>query len=218
MRKILTTLFLLSFLLCLTACSNSGVKGNGQVASSTRKLAAFQSIDVSGAVNVLVATNKPQKVTLTTDSNLLNDIDTDVIDGTLVIKTRNGVLINPSITPSLTIYVNKLTAIHAAGAVNINVTNLKTDELFVQTEGASNVSLRGEVNDLTITTTGATKIEAVPLQANNVAVNIDGAGKVRIHALIKLKIHINGAGTIEYAGDPEITQRVYGVGRILKIN
>lgn len=220
MRKILTIIkkgILLSVVVCLGACTHS-TNGNGKIASTDRTLAQFQTIDVSGAMNVLLATNKPQKVTITTDSNLLDDITTTVNNGTLYIAVKKDAYINPSVTPSVTIRVNKLTSIHTTGAVRINVTNLKADKFNLETEGASTVNLRGEVNDLSIITTGAAQVEAVPLEANNAEVSINGSGFVKVNAIKNLKIQIQGAGTVKYAGTPEITQHVLGVGRILKLD
>ena len=40
------------------------------------------------------------------------------------------------------------------------------------------------------------------------------AGKVLINSAKTLKIAISGAGSVEYLGDPKVTQDISGVGRV----
>lgn len=214
MRKILTTLAFISVLFSFTACSK-GIQGNGDVASAVRNVPTFQKVSVRGAINVLITTAKPQKVVVTTDSNLLAAIQTEIKNGTLIIQSIGD--INPTATPVVTIRMNTLTAVNSEGAVKLTVTNLKTNNFSVHTEGASQVNLTGAVKALQISSEGASVVEAVPLKANTTTVNITGAAKVRVTAVKTLNIKITGAGSVEYAGNPVVNQNVTGVGKILKI-
>lgn len=214
MRKILTTLILSSLLFSLAACSK-GIQGNGSIASAVRNLPTFQKVIVKGALNVQITTAKPQKVVVTTDSNLLAAIQTEIKNGTLIIQPIGD--INPTETPVVTIRVKQLTSVNSEGAVKLAVTNLKTNDFAVHTEGASQVNLAGVVKTLQISSLGASQIEAVPLQASSATVSITGAAKVRMTAVKRLNIKITGAGSLEYAGNPVINQNVTGSGKILKI-
>jgi len=216
MQKILY-LFPLAVLLCLAACSNNSADGNGKITSQIRDVKVFDKIKVSGKFNVLAATGKTQKVTVTADGNLIGDIETTVSDNILYIKTKNNVHLKASKTPVLTVRVKALKEIDTAGAVKLHVTNLMGDEFKVQTSGDSYVDLRGQVKKLKIETIGSASVNAIQLKANDVDVEISGSGHVKTHALNELDVKISGDGKIEYSGDPVINQEISGSGKILQI-
>ena len=41
-----------------------------------------------------------------------------------------------------------------------------------------------------------------------------GAGQVVVRAEKTLKASISGAGSVEYIGDPQVTERISGAGRV----
>ena len=43
---------------------------------------------------------------------------------------------------------------------------------------------------------------------------MSGAGKVFVNAARTLKVSISGAGTVDYLGDPKVTQEISGMGRV----
>src|SRR6056297_515050 len=120
MRKLLY-LFPLAMLLCLTACSGSSVDGNGKITSQTRAVKTFDKVKVSGGLNVLAATGKTQKVTVTTDSNLITDIETKVKDGTLYIQPKNNMNLRSTKKPVVTIRSQELKEIDTTGAIKLHV-------------------------------------------------------------------------------------------------
>lgn len=215
MRKLLV--ILLPLILTLAGCSVDNAKGNGNITTQQRTVPVFNKVEVSGAVNVLVATGKAQKVAVTTDSNLQSDVVTTVRDDTLYIAPKKGVSLQPSKTTVVTLRCKKLEGIVSHGDVFIKVTNLVTDKFEVRTSGSSKVDLRGQAKKLTIHASGSAIINTVPLKADKVKVVIEGNADVKVYANNTLDINIAGAGTVHYAGNPEITQEVHGSGKILKI-
>ena len=47
--------------------------------------------------------------------------------------------------------------------------------------------------------------------------SVSGVGKVAVHAEQTLRADISGAGLIEYAGNPQVTEHVSGIGRVKRI-
>lgn len=217
MRKILY-LLPLAVLFCLAACSGNSTDGNGKIISQTREVKTFDKVKVSGGLNVLAATGRTQKVTVTTDSNLMADIETNVKDKTLYIQPKNTMNLRGSKTPVVTIRSKVLKEIDTSGAVKLHVTNLMADEFKVKSSGSSDIFLRGEVSNLDIHTSGSANVNSVQLSAKDVDVKISGAGNVKVNAKEKLDVKISGSGKIEYSGDPEIEQKISGSGKILKID
>ena len=43
---------------------------------------------------------------------------------------------------------------------------------------------------------------------------MSGAGRVVVNAAKTLDVEISGAGTVDYLGNPEVTKKVSGAGRV----
>jgi len=135
-----------------------------------------------------------------------------------------------------TLYVRELNSLNAAGLGNVEVPSLTTDRLELAQRGAGNVILRNlNTPDLAVHLAGLGNIE-VEGQADRQEVDLNGAGsylarrltsqyaRVRLKGLgnasvsvsTELDAAINGAGNIEFYGDPRVSQRVSGLGNINK--
>jgi hypothetical protein len=204
-------------LFAVAGCSGNGISGNGHIVTANRSLASFENVDVSGALNVMINAGSAQKVNVTADSNIMNEIETTVTNDTLYIKTNPKALINPTQTPVVTLRVKNLNDLTTSGLVKANVDNLKTVTLKVKSIGAGDIYLRGEADNVWIETKGAAKINAIPLEANRVDIKIMGAGKVSVNALKTLNVNIAGAGKVLYVGNPVMTKSVTGMGQISKL-
>ena len=60
---------------------------------------------------------------------------------------------------------------------------------------------------------GVGSIDAHELVANAVTIDMSGAGRSPVASL---QVTITGAGTVTYSGEPTITQKITGVGKLTK--
>src|SRR5688500_11474559 len=67
-----------------------GEKGSGSVRTERREVSGFKAVDVSGALEVEITTQKDFGVEVEADDNLLSLIRTEVDGETLVIKTEKS--------------------------------------------------------------------------------------------------------------------------------
>src|SRR6185437_13069443 len=74
--------------------------------------------------------------------------------------------------------------------------------------------LAGRVDDEKVSISGAGSYRAERLFANDATVTVSGVGNVVLRAERTLRANISGAGVIEYAGDPVVTEHVSGIGRV----
>ena len=198
----------------ISACSNDAVQGSGKITSQTRNVQAFDKIDVSGNINVLVATGKTPKVTVTTDDNLQKVVLTQAKDDTLFITLKPGIKIEGDHPPVVTIRATKLVGVKASGSGKLNITNLLSDEFSINSTGRYQVVLRGKVKYLHIRSSGSAKVNTLNLSAEHVKASITGSAILKVEALSSLNAKISGEGLIEYAGNPKITQDISGEGKI----
>lgn len=126
----------------------------------------------------------------------------DVIDLTGAVKLRAPKLEAQSLR------------IAASGGSSLAIDDLHATSLRVRGSGALDARLAGRVEQEYVEISGAGSYHAERLIANDVTVNVSGVGDVVVHAAKTLQASISGAGLIEYAGDPKVTEHVSGIGRV----
>lgn len=203
-------------------------------------LPPFRRIEVSGTADVTVVQGDSEAVTYTHPAGD-SYITAKVRDGTLHLETGDHVrwwdFLFDRRSPGsarVTVTVRNLEAIATAGTVkltasglrapslrisgaggtSIRIDGLTADALTVSGAGALRASLSGTVTEQTVTISGAGEYQAGNLVSRDATVTVAGAGQVVVHATATLKATISGAGKVEYLGDPEVTQRVSGIGRV----
>ncbi|MGB7209774.1 MAG: head GIN domain-containing protein [Pyrinomonadaceae bacterium] len=179
----------------------SGVKGSGNIASETRDVGSFSGVDVSGVFQVEITAQKDFAIEIEADDNLLSLIKTEVRGGVLRIETEKRM--STSNPLKIRISAPDIENIEASGASRVSLTNVKNDELRVDTSGASKINISGETVNLLIEVSGASSIDAENLKAENANVDACGASHVSVFATGELKSDASGASKIVYSGSPK---------------
>ncbi len=207
---------ILSLAVLLTGCSYmKGVVGSGNIKSEKRTIPAFTSIDASGAFDVEVVCQKEPGLELEGDDNLLPLVKTEVRGNTLYIEPGQQFSVRKPIRVRLT--VSNLESISSSGASSFHVSNIKNEQLKIDTSGASNLNLSGETRSLDLEMSGASNVASGDLHAERVRISLSGAGKADVYASQELNADVSGAGSVSYAGDPKtVNKKVSGVGSVSK--
>lgn len=104
--------------------------------------------------------------------------------------------------------------IAASGGSSLSIGDLRATSLRVNGSGALQARLAGRVESEDVSISGAGSYSAEHLYATHASVSVSGVGNVVLQAERTLHASISGAGVIEYVGDPEVTERVSGIGRV----
>ena len=238
MQKIL--LFAMVILMTATSCRQvfaKRIRGNGNVSTETRQVSNFNSVDVSGAMDIYVSHSPETSIRIEGDENLLEYVEVYEEGGTLRIHTRKGVNINPSGAMKVHISNPDYKNFEASGACNIigrdmiktngNVkidlsgssdVDMQLDAPRIETEvsGAGSVKLTGKTKDFSIDGSGSTEVKCFDLMAENVRINISGAGDAEVFASVKLDVDVSGAGNVAYKGNATVSQDISGAGSVKK--
>ncbi len=225
MKKIGLSVFIFALfvgLIVSTGCSWSritnfgGIQGSGTAKTETRSIAGFNKVEAGGAVNVqITAAQKDFAVSVEADDNLLQSIKTEVSDDTLKIYSEDGISTKTLI--NVKISMPEIIALELSGASSGNVAGVNTDLIQLKISGASKVIIDGEVIRLTADASGASKIEAENLKAEDVFIDVSGASGATILATEELHANASGASKIFYVGEPKrIKQDVSGASSINK--
>lgn len=218
------------------------IRGSGNVIVEERDVSGFDRIQMSGIGRIIITQGDDESLSIETDDNLMEYIETEVKGNTLEIdfskdlllssKTRNT--LEPSAGFIFRISVIDLQSITVSGGADIQSEKIKTDRLVISFSGAGNISiadlnadmldviisgagdvdLAGKVQSQDITLSGLGRYRAFDLESEEASVFISGAGGANLWVSETLDVLISGAGDVEYYGDPSVSQEIAGLGRI----
>jgi hypothetical protein len=201
--------------LLLAGCAVETKEGSGNEASETREVESFTALSLSGGFDVVVTVGGAQKLTVRGDDNLLEDVESNVDEGTLELSQPDDVDLEPKAGLTVEITVPELESIELSGAGDVNVEDLSGGEFRVDVSGAGNVEATGEVDRVEADVSGAGALRLSELVAREASVDLSGAGDIHVHATESLTASLSGAGNIVYSGDPaDVETDVSGVGQI----
>ncbi|MEQ1678795.1 MAG: head GIN domain-containing protein [Chitinophagaceae bacterium] len=237
-------LFFLAILFTATLSSchyitGKRIRGNGVMKTENRTAGTFNSIHVSGAIDVYVTQDSVTSIKVESDENLLEYLLTDIEGGTLRIHQKEGTNLKPS--KSIKVYVsspsyknfeasgacdffgqNKITStepisIDLSGASDVKL-ELKAPKIDAELTGAGTITLRGETKNFIVDGSGSTDIKCFDMMAENTQVELSGAGDAEVFASVKLDVHVSGAADVKYKGNPSVSQKVSGAGSVKKVD
>ncbi len=202
-------------------------------------LTSFKRIEISGVANIILVqgTNGPLVASVPQNAK----VTVKVLKETLVIKSVDGGRWwsnlfgrGPAATTQLTINFKDLEAIDVSGGVRISareirvpalhldasggttlaIDDLRASTLTIDGSGAVKAEIAGQVTEQRISISGAADYQAAKLLSDTASVDVSGASKIVVNVRKKLNASISGAGTVEYIGDPIVTQSISGVGKV----
>src|SRR2546430_10979836 len=211
MKKV-TIVSLAACAVLAAGCNWIGIRGNGHIKTDERRISAFADIDVRGTFEIEWQSGAPA-LRITTDENLLPYIHSDVSDDTLHLRTREQ--LRPTHGIKIVISSATRTGASLSGAVKLTAKQLSGPRFAVESRGASQVLLDGNVDELLADMTGASELAASALQTKTAQISTTGAGDAQVAVAQTLKVAITDAGKVQYSGSPPtIEKHISGAGSI----
>lgn len=233
----------LVIVICSAGCFNTNesiITGNKVLTSDTFNLSTFTKLASNGNFDVIIAQGTQSKIVIEGDENIVKLVEVNVSGNTLHVgMMSSNIKIRSKKNIQLYIITPQLIEIDNKGVLNVNcaddllivpsisinnkgvltgLLNLQTNKIAVNSQGAGEFSLKGTTMDLSITTKGAGSISADSLPAQNVNIDLSGAGNVAVNALESLDVTIKGVGNVTYKGSPSnIKKNIKGVGTLENI-
>lgn len=239
MKRILCLSLVIGLLSGCNGPFNKTINGSGNVVTITRNIDDAHKIKCYGHYNIEIMQGSPSSLKITGDDNLLEYILTDEEDGRLVIKTKENFNLKSDKKVSILITTDRLDAFSLAGSgdvigmgkftgsneMELNIAGSGTIRFDINSPrikssiaGSGDINLSGETKDAEINIAGTGNYNASDLKSENTKVDIAGSGDVKLFAGLKLEINIAGIGNVFYLGDPVITQKIAGTGKVQKLN
>ncbi len=215
------------------------IHGNGNNVAQTRDAGKFNSVDVSGAIDVYLKQDSTQSVKVETDENLQQYVEVYENNGVLVVSPKDNYNLDPTHKIKVFVTAPAFRVIGVSGASTITSENklvsaesmdidlsgaseakvdIKAPRINAEVTGASTITLRGGTKDLNVVGSGASGAKCFDLMTENTTVDISGASSAEVFASVKLDAQASGASGISYKGNPAITQDINGASSIKKID
>jgi hypothetical protein len=212
--------------LLLNACGILTVRGSGNVVTETRDVHNFDRVVISGTNEVKLTQGLEESLTVTTDANLMNHIESEVRNGTLFIGNVEG--ISPSQPILFKLNVKEIIGLEVGGFVSVETGNIATERLDIDVSGISTLRMgKLETQNLTVHLSGSTMVEltdpgkvveqkivlsgsntyhAPNLHSQRTEVSISGSGDATVLAIEVLNVVMSGNGSVNYFGSPQVSQ------------
>jgi hypothetical protein len=213
----------------------------GPMRTEERSLAAFIEIDLRDRVDLVFERRTSNTVTIEAGRNLLDQVVTEVRNGTLFIRNENRCNWVRSFKPRITVkvpidHVAKLTL---RGQGNVDCTDTIVRERFDLAQwgavgsvrlvldvdhvdaglhtGVGDVKLEGRCNGQADLFSGMmAPLDASGMRSRFVSVNNSGIADVRCWATTFLAVQLNSVGDVYYKGDPvNVESWINGTGRLI---
>jgi len=237
MKKLVVVILLLvTGVFIFPSCEK--VVGEGPLVTQTRTVGNFTGVssEMSGKVNFTIAPD--YKVEITAQQNILDVLNTNVVNGVLHIDFKNNVRVKQHEDLLINITAPYADYFRLSGSGNMNVqgditaNNLKVtlsgsgditvqnaviaDKIDTDISGSGNISIAGgsAVNE-DVDISGSGKVEMAGVDAQNAVTHTSGSGDVKVALSTNLDAHISGSGSVYYHGNPIISTHISGSGRVI---
>jgi len=228
--------FLLVIIFLLAGCDAlRTVRGTGDITTETREVSNFSAVNLGGIGTVVIEFGDKESLTIEAEDNLLPYLESEVDGGTLNLGMRQGVNVVPTQAIFYHLTVRSLEEIGVSGLGNIDLPRVEDTQLAIRVSGGGNIDIEelqaknldvrisglgdinidgGSVAEQDIDISGGGNYNARELASEVTNVSISGLGNANVWANDTLDANISGGGSVRYAGRPQVTQNVSGVGDV----
>jgi hypothetical protein len=209
------------------AGQSKAVKGSGNLITKEIKVADFSSVDAGHAFQVEIVKADSYSAKITTDDNLLPDVQ--------VVKEGSTLRIGLNTTKSYhnghfqaAITMPRLDGLNLSGASKTTIKGfdaantftaklsgatrltgeLKADKITLGADGASTIELKGTARVGTLTANGASSLKLKEFVLGSANARLSGASKAAVNIKDKLDYNVSGASNLTYRGSPTIGGKV----------
>lgn len=189
-----------------------------------REVAKFSGIDAREGIKVNVVIGQAESVKVTADDNYINDLITEVENGTLVIRwarkmnfrSRSATVdvvatdINRIVASSgasvksKTLDVNTLATAASSGA-RIEIDSLHASKLDAESSSGALIVLSGEAERAELDASSGARIKGSNLTAGNAKASASSGASVSVNVTDNLAAAASSGGSIRYGGKPQMS-------------
>lgn len=205
----------------------------------TRKLDGFTSVSFGVSGKLFLKQGNSYEVVLEGDADLLDQIETEVRGGELVIRKENWrIKMNEKVTVYITmpsidglgvsgsgtiVATDALKCddldIRISGSGTMELAELSADRIDAGISGSGNILVSGSGADqMELSISGSGDFRGEDFEVKEMEISVSGSGSCRCNVTGSLEARVSGSGDIYYTGNPQRTDaRTSGSGKVRKL-
>jgi hypothetical protein len=234
MRAPIFAAMLIASALISSSCGFAdGIRGNGKVETETRSFSSFTSVSVSGSGTLRVHEGS-QRVEISSDSNILPYITTEVVGGELKIGLKPMTSIYRATKMEYVVTVPSLKGLRLSGSGDAYVdhfsgdsfsariagsggikADLDFDKIELSASGSGGYDVTVKADSLSLSCTGSGEAYAAG-KSGAAKITISGSGDVRARNLetASADVRIAGSGNVEIRASEDLSATLAGSGGV----
>lgn len=208
--------------------------------TETRNVSGFNEVSLRGYGDISIQQGEHEGLVIEAEEEVLPTIKSEVQGQRLVLSFKSWLDYNvPKLKPiHYQITMKEVKGISISGSGTLNAASIQTDKCSLNLSGSGQMGINHlEAQDLEISISGSGKMElegkvqrqdihisgsgnliSTGLDSQESNIRISGSGQVALKVQQVLKVGISGIGQVEYIGNPRVSQRISGAGRIQAIS
>ncbi len=212
-NKIPNTIVLMSIWLVLSGCYSlfdgmhddpSILRGSGNVVVEYREVSSFNQVSIAISGDVTLKRSERERLSIETDDNLVEFIQTEVLNSKLFIRFANEVThFQPSKPNRILLEFKDLQGLKTSGSSDVKSKSLIGEHLEIMLAGSGDIEIvRMRVDSLLVDLSGSGSILSENVQTENLGISLGGSGDVQFGILNadELDLEILGSGDVRLAG------------------
>ena len=183
-RSVKLLLSLIFGTLMIMACSLVGfgtVRGSGNVVEESRTANNVTSVELATLGNLTIEVGDSESFRIEAEDNLLEYLETEVLNGNLRIETRNNISLHNTKPVNYYLTVTSLDAIKISSSGDIQAPNLEADDFSINISSSGNLVMGDlDADELVVRISSSGDVTMGELNASALEVNISSSGKLDI--------------------------------------
>jgi hypothetical protein len=104
-----------------------------------------------------------------------------------------------------------------SGSGTIDVRGLEARSVETVISGSGRVAVGGSAERLDVVISGSGRVDGSALAARMATARVSGSGRIAVDAAETLDVTITGSGRVDYHGDPRVSTKMTGSGRVRRV-
>ncbi len=176
-----------------------GCASAGPIREEARDVAPFTEVILLGNYTVEVRVGGAHEVVLRGAAKDLDVIETDVSDGTLVIKKKRR---SEPREVNVVIGVETLRKLVARGSIDGEVSGVGGNDFDLLLAGSVDLEAAGTCGDAVLEMAGSIDLDAEMLVCDRMDIDMAGSTDAAVHVTEEVTMNIAGSGRLDVYGDP----------------
>ena len=198
MKPMLTMAALVALSITDPGVRQLGTRGEGEVTSETRQTDSFSRIEAGAGIHLSVGIGAASPLEVRAQGNILPLIETEVVDGTLQIRSSKSYTTTEKV--EVTLATPQLERIALSGGSRGTIDGLAADTFDANLSGGSVLTATGTADALTLNISGGSVAEIDGLTATTIDADLSGGSRADVTATDSVTGSATAGSRISVAG------------------